>query len=590
MLGSQVQDMKRDEIYNYTNTEKFHYNWAYGTYDSDEKKKSVLIWNNIQSEYIKEALKSSNLQRSSLCGYGTTQHGKVGYIFFTAYTKDQIIARKLPHWLVILLCPKELTTIMSGWYKLARQQNELVILLEENNNKHRVLLAVSQEDYKQFVKDVDSAISEWSGTNNSADLIRDMELAFMQEIQNIEKSLIEKYSYKFNAELALLEEIKKRIIKNIDQTEFIHKLASSNDNLALYNYLQSLAENIPENMLNEFVSNKGSSFFDDIYRTWLFGQKCFEAGREISNDRVFIANGLTDNGTWLLRENPKEINTSEEIFDVSERYRYLLKRNWNNLILENEILFTTPDLLKFCNLGVLPKRSQFDQLSRILQLAALEQQYSIEYRSIIELNKQGCVEIEYLPVARNGLESLFKVLILKGLDCNQCLVGELNAVDGYIAFINSPNDESVKDYLRLMLFIVAVAFRDLIVAREKLRKGGSTREFKNGTRKNKSQSNLTPLRYIPRIKGEIDGNFANPNRLVKRLKEIAPHTRVAHLRGLPSGYKNSEKAKRLANEYGWTLPEGKTFVSSSHITPSEGADPEVIRSRFRSISLLEILF
>ena len=226
-------------------------------------------------------------------------------------------------------------------------------------------------------------------------------------------------------------------------------------------------------------------------------------------------------------------------------------------------------------------------------MAALEQQYSIESRSIIEVNKNGCIEIEYLPLSRNGLESLFKVVIHRNNDCNQCLIGEINAVDGYIDFVGSPVDESTEDYLKLLLFIVAIAFRDLIVARQRLKRKNIHRGFKKQIRKSKDykpQPDSTPLRYIPRIKGNIDNNFASPKRLVERLKEIAPYTRIAHLRGLPSGHESSENARQLANDYGWTLPEGKTFVKKSEINREEGADPEVIRSRFRSISLLEILF
>ena len=260
---------------------------------------------------------------------------------------------------------------------------------------------------------------------------------------------------------------------------------------------------------------------------------------------------------------------------------------------EQDLIFTKPEMVKLLNLGELPKRTQFEQLPRILQLAALEQQYSIESRSIIEVNKEGCEEIEYLPVSRNGLDCLFKVVIQKTVDSNQCLVGEIIAADGYIDFVSNPIDDSTKDYLKLILFIVAIAFRDLIVARTQLRKRSLNKGFKKEVRNckiSKPQPDSTPLRYIPRIKGNIDNNFASPKRLVERLKEIAPYTRIAHLRGLPSGHESSENARQLANDYGWTLPEGKTFVKKSEINREEGADPEVIRSRFRSISLLEILF
>jgi len=74
------------------------------------------------------------------------------------------------------------------------------------------------------------------------------------------------------------------------------------------------------------------------------------------------------------------------------------------------------------------------------------------------------------------------------------------------------------------------------------------------------------------------------------LHKISPHIRLAHLRQLPEQYQISEYQKQLAQEYGWILPEGYTFVRATQINTPEIADLNEVRQRFRSLSLMELFF
>ncbi len=232
-----------------------------------------------------------------------------------------------------------------------------------------------------------------------------------------------------------------------------------------------------------------------------------------------IATGISSTGLWCLRSLPNFKLYGDEIFLCAKVYCYLLRHTWTKLLASNDIVIGETALLKFSNFGVVPQRKQFDEVTRILQLAALEKQFDIEKRISIEVGKVGCQEIEFLPL-QTDLKCLFKVVTHKHPQENLCLAGELDALKGSIAFAGTPQEESVQGHLRLLLFIVALAYKDLIVARDYISKKTIISCLPKSNKDQKHinincQQNST--RLILSFKSKIDNNFADLKQFIEQI-------------------------------------------------------------------------
>jgi hypothetical protein len=150
----------------------------------------------------------------------------------------------------------------------------------------------------------------------------------------------------------------------------------------------------------------------------------------------------------------------------------------------------------------------------------------------------------------------------------------------------------VQNYLQMLLFIVAIAYRDLLVCRNIIKQQGKPIDESNRKGTSSKQRKIETIRYLPRIKREIDKTFADPTRFVKTLKKVAPHIRTEHFRKLPLGHKPSDKARELAALYGYLgdFPTGETFVSPSTIGEGKLEEIQASVAQFRSLSLLELFF
>ena len=186
------------------------------------------------------------------------------------------------------------------------------------------------------------------------------------------------------------------------------------------------------------------------------------------------------------------------------------------------------------------------------------------------------------------MECLIKFVLSYNVDNNphSCLaiVGKIDAKDNTIEI--KGEYPGFTSEIKILTFLAAIAYRDIIVARKVLKKARNT--TKPGTGFGKSSTPTTKhIQYVSRIKYQrnFDNHFANPDNISKAIKEIKPHLRQCHKRKLPPGYQASPKAKQLAQEYNYLLPEGYTFVAESK--RGEGSD---LRKEFNSISLMEIIF
>ena len=247
--------MNIDNIYKYTNTEKFNYNFFHGENNVSGKKTAVLIWKDIQSEYIKEAIELSNVKKGGLFSSEITEYGNLVYIAFTQFTKEQIVSKKPFHWLIIFFCPNELTTVMSEWYQLLRNQSELMILTEKKQG-YSATTAISPVDFRDFILNLELSISKWDGIDNSLNMMASIESVLMSKIRETEATLVIEYLTKFNAESSLLEATKKRIIRYANFSELAYRIAVQDGDKALQNYLEKLLDKIPEDKLNQFLVEK----------------------------------------------------------------------------------------------------------------------------------------------------------------------------------------------------------------------------------------------------------------------------------------------------------------------------------------------
>ena len=307
--------MDINDIYKYSNNSKFYFNAECSYHNFNGKKTAVLVWKGIKSDYVKEATIAVNNRRSGLLGTASTKYGYLGYFVFTKYTKEQIGLKKPFNWLIVFLSPKQLSTDIHDWYELLKRQSELIILLEIED-KYSITVAVTKEVFSQFIARLELSILKWDGVDNSIEMIHDFECDLMNMIRELEDNLTKSCLNEFNAEASLLEETKKRIIQGTNFSELAYRIATQDGDRALQNYLERLADKIPDENLNELLSNKGNTTFENIYRSWLFGYKCIKLSHKISDNKIFIAEGLNTDGLWALKNIYTEFDTSEEIFNV----------------------------------------------------------------------------------------------------------------------------------------------------------------------------------------------------------------------------------------------------------------------------------
>jgi hypothetical protein len=206
------------------------------------------------------------------------------------------------------------------------------------------------------------------------------------------------------------------------------------------------------------------------------------------------------------------------------------------------------------------------------------------------INKSGCHSISFIPNCNVEGEFLFRVIISEEGGYSSALFGRLNPLNKKITWVSYPakNPESEK-YLSLLLFLVAIAYRDIVVARDRLEKIKNKSQGKSTAMK--ERNSIDPgIVLIPRFKsGKIDQNFADPDKFIKSVSKIMPHIRSCHIRELPVGHRASYSQTEKAAVLGLFLPEGYTFVSSA-IVGSDKMEQTDLRQEFRSLSLLQILF
>ena len=552
----------------------------------------ILFWKEIEDKTIRGAVQEQkSLCYKSIFGLNSTPYGHVPWLLMTFYLREQLEDSQPIYWLSLCISPRDLTKSLAEWHTLLQSQTVLFIIINRGNSFLNFPL-LTQPQLAKFVSVLDCAVSLWKDGDNFQQAASYQYPQLVRQKESLEQFIRSEDDSSQGHEVLLLRSVTRTAIAHLKPEDPLYQAALKNELSVLKAYLQRWAKQIPLQSLNSFLATPGFDTAENICRDWLFAHECIEQSRQLSKHLIYIAMGISDIGSWCLRSLPNHRLYGDEILSYAKTYRYLLRQRWTNLLTSNDMIIGLADLLKLYNLGIVPQRKQFDEVTRILQIAALEKQFSIAGHTIIEIGKDGCQEIEFLPI-QGDFQCLFKVTLSKQDQGNLCLLGELDALKGSIAFAGPPPDQSVQGHLRLLLFLVTLAYRDLLVAAERIGRvcpsSNSASKHRNQGRKT-NKFNQVPNRLIPRFKNQIDKKFAEPSQFIRQLHKISPHIRVAHVRQLPESHKASEKQKQLAQEYGWILPEGYTFVKITQVNVLEVADFNDVKIRFRSLSLLEIFF
>lgn len=287
-------------------------------------------------------------------------------------------------------------------------------------------------------------------------------------------------------------------------------------------------------------------------------------------------------------------NTSNQSFLLSKlvqkipAYTYLLNGDrWDKILDDSDRIDRKLSIFTISSLCNIPSQTAFENCPKVLAEAVINREFSIHQPTSIIVNKDGLEEIIFYPQDNSGLLCLIKIVVGysdDNLNNFVVIVGKVNAKQRSVEMIGDYRDSEPE--IKILKFLVAIAYRDLLVARKVLRKPPKSPTSGTGFGKS-SLIKKHRIQYVSRIKydREFDNNFANPDNISKAIARISPHLRQCHKRKLPPGYKISEKAKQLAEEYDYLIPSGYTFVP-----PTQVGESYILRKQFKSISFLDLMF
>lgn len=544
---------------------------------------TIAWFDNPPAEIAQACLHQDYIHLASSSGLARTPSGAVSWLLICLALPGRDNSTPALFWVDVILSPEHLTGALAEWLAGLKAQNLLAVDIPLQDAEYQGVL-MRDLQVQGFVEHLEESVALWNpATDNypeAAGYWR--EYAREQCMKSLKEAIFWRFQGVNGIEVNLLSCVAQEARFQTSPDSVLYRLGLFEDLDGLQSYLEEWRSHISPDCFNELLSSSAQDTSENICRDWLFAQRCLELSRERSKEEVFIAVGLLPGSeSWCLRKLHLENTLMSELLMLSRHHRFLLRRQWREILQPKDLLFGERGISLPNYLGKVPQRKQFHEVKRILTLAVLEKSYTIEGLTTIELNKPGCEEITYFPTGPNAC--LFKVTVKKNKDHNDCLVGEIEAQKGRIEFIGAPIGESLQGYLKLLLFLVAVAYRDLVVVREPFGKDKSS----NAKSKRVAKGTKEPVRYVARFKGKINEQLADPQQFVKNLRKIAPHIRVGHLRELPEGQKGSELQKQIGETYGFLVPEGKTFVRPAKIGHTE-EDLEVMK-KFRSISITQVL-
>lgn len=445
--------------------------------------------------------------------------------------------------LIFNLSKEENRDFIQKWLDILRQQKELNLYLQSGANLHRYPL-MSTIQVQKWCK----LMNDWMiySQSHSISYTRATKWLYRNKLNKLKKEITNKLTHEANIPINKFDKL----------SSFIQEYIKYQDPTPIVCDAMHLVK-------NHFIETKKL---------------------ELPIARV--------EGNIIWRE--FKVNTTSQLILLSSflhkipAYAYLLDGDRWDLILDdsdelNHNLYTiTVSIL--CNI---PSQAAFENCPKILAEAVVNREFSIHQPTSIVVNKKGLEEIIFYPQDNSGLLCLIKIILAYDNDNpNNCLVvvGKINAKQRRVEIIGDYADFDPE--VKILKFLTAIAYRDILVARKVLRKPSLSPTSGTGFGKS-SRINAHRIQYVSRIKYDrnFDKNFGNPDNISKAIATISPHLRQCHKRKLPPGYQASEKAKQLAEEYDYLLPSGFTFVP-----PTQVGESHFLRKQFKSISFLDLMF
>ena len=533
---------------------------------------AVLMWVDGVIPRIATAIKKGQ----SLChyiatGFATTPYGNLAWLKCCLDTLDnfQNATRSNLFWFDLTITPSEYD---ESWLKTLQQQQQLELVIAGINQTARLTKLLGRQQLEGYLIAIEQVRKSWSSDFNHTLAVTYLRTEVLKQVE-VEgtKKIVAKYATKYS-EIEILNRCAFDAAARLGitlterdftkETEFV--LSKSKHELA------------------KFLSSS-SDLRINLIKDWLFASLCLKHSLSSKKPKFQIAIGVTETGNWVWQYIPYE-NLIEILYSLSCTYRYLLQHNWKKILASEDVLATSINLTTIADLGKVPTREAFNYIDSILKTAIVERCFGIDTHTTILVGKPGLQEIEFLPIAGSGAKCLFVVRLDydQSKRVNLCIVGEIDAAAGIIRAVGIKENTIV----RLLLFCVAIAYRDILVAREVVAEPSQDQRPYKG--KIRAKDGSSPIRLVARVKRaslQIDSNFATPEKLVSALQRYSSYIRSCHLRRLGEKMKASETQLQLAEAYQFFIPPGYTFVR-----PATVGDPSNLRKEFKSISLMNLLF
>jgi len=535
---------------------------------------ALLLWDKAVDQDIVTAIEQGHtLGNYCLIGVSETPYGPLSWMLSAIGTVEEFAdPNSTLFWFDYIVNPGKITSYEKRWFKILSKQSSLSLGIPLGT-KIRPNGLISDRTLATYLEGINHAIAHW---HIGCDYAAAVEWLWKNELDELVNEAMREIPQKYgnrNGQEVLVDCLGQAATTVLDSA---HPLCQIYEQGQLGTYLQAWKKTISLSDLKERSQDPA----ENLKRDWLFASTCLTK----SENPLKIAVGSI-NGTWIWADFPYKSSRPESLYLLSKTYRYLLGHNFKPLLHRNDALLNHLELPAVASLGKIPQRSSFDQVGRILQGAILDREFALLQPTAILVGKRGLEEVEYHPLTRGGVSCLFKVRLMADSNrgTNLVLVGKLNAASGVIEAIGIKETPEVK----LILFLVAIAYRDILVARNAATVPSKGREGKG---KSPRRSLSPPVKLVARVKQsrtQIQETFADPQQLVQSLRKYSSYLRSCHLRRLHEGWNASEKALKVAEQYQWLVPEGFTFVKPAIV---EGDSEFKLREEFKSISLMDLLF
>jgi len=540
---------------------------------------AILQWqHSLDAQLVASLERGEVLGNFCITGFNDTPYGAFAWLVAAVGTVDEFADPNADlFWFDFIFNPEDFSGYMRRWFSALKKQSSLSLGIPFLDRSIRLNALLHNKQLQQLIDTLEKSIEVWTPRTDYRKAVEwlcknviDKAIAEGQELIPL------KYGQQDPLQV-LLDCLSQSAYANLPSEHPFHQMfATATDAEAVVEYLNQWQASFPLELLNK----QSDSVEENLKRDWLFAKICIESNP--TKPRIAVG---SVNGMWVWADMPYG-GRPEVIYLMSKTYRFLLGRNWKNILRRTDVLISAIEIPAIAALGKVPKRKVFESVDRILQGAALDRAFEIVQTTAIIIGKKGLEEIVFSPLSKGGLKCYFKVTLSHDSTraTDLVIVGTIDAPAGKIEAVGVVQSSE----LQLILFLVAIAYRDLLVAREQT---VAPYNRKHSGKKSPSKAKSEQLKLVARIKqtkAEIGKNFADPDKLIKALRKFSSYLRSCHTRRLQEGWHASERALAIAAEYDWIVPEGYTFVKTTEVVGTE--DKQRMRAEFRSISLMNVLF